>query len=74
MIYTLNINRIRKIVSVKLGKEIEKDFFHLVMSVGKGKKILSPCEEWNPRPFGFCVSMLYPRALETLWRAIPITK
>ena len=38
MIYTLNINRIREIVSVKLGKEIEKDFFHLVMSVGKRKK------------------------------------
>ena len=38
MIYTLNINRNRKIVSVKLGKEIEKDFFHLVMSVGKRKK------------------------------------
>ena len=67
MIYTLNINRIRKIVSVKLGKEIEKDFFHLVMSVGKRKKILSPCEEGNLRPFGFCVLMLYPRALETLW-------
>ena len=67
MIYTFNINRIRKIVSVKLGKEIEKDVFHLVMSVGKRKKILSPCEEWNLRPFGFCVSMLYPQALETLW-------
>ena len=38
MIYTLNINRIRKIVSFKLGKEIEKDVFHLVMSVGKRKK------------------------------------
>ena len=38
MIYTLNINRIRKIVSFKLGKEIEKDFFHLVTSMGKRKK------------------------------------
>ena len=42
IIYTLNINRIRKIVSVKLGKEIEKDFFHLVMSVGKRKKFGVP--------------------------------
>ena len=42
IIYTLNINRIRKIVSFKLGKEIEKDFFHLVMSVGKRKKFGVP--------------------------------
>ena len=74
MIYTLNINRIRKIVSFKLGKEIEKDFFSSCHERGKKKKILSPCEEWNLRPFGFCVSMLYHQALETLWRAIPITK
>ena len=43
-------NRIRKTASFQLGKEIEKDVFHLVTSVGTKKKILSPYEESNLRP------------------------
>ena len=37
-------------ISFKLGKEIEKDVFHLFTSVGQKKKILSPHEESNLRP------------------------
>ena len=33
------VNRIREMVSFKLGKEIEKDVFHLVTSVGQRRKI-----------------------------------
>ena len=36
-------------MSFKLGKEIEKDVFHLFTSVEQ-KKILSPHEESNLRP------------------------
>ena len=36
-------------MSFKLGKEIEKDVFHLFTSVGQ-KKILSTHEESNLRP------------------------
>ena len=32
------LHRIRKIVSFELGKEIEKDFFRLITSVGRRKK------------------------------------
>ena len=34
-------NRIREIVSSELGKEIEKDVFCLVTSVGQRKSLLS---------------------------------
>ena len=33
------VNRISEMVSFKLGKEIEKDVFHLVTSVGQRRKI-----------------------------------
>ena len=32
------LHRIRNIVSFELGKEIEKDFFRLITSVGRRKK------------------------------------
>ena len=35
---SLFLNRIRKIVILSSTKEIEKDVFHLVMSVGKTKQ------------------------------------
>ena len=43
---TMLANRIRKIVSFELGKEIEKDVFRFVTSMGQ-RKILSPHEETN---------------------------
>ena len=39
-------NRIRKIISFELGKEIEKDVFRFVTSMGQ-RNILSPHEETN---------------------------
>ena len=39
-------NRIRQIVSFELGKEIEKDVFRFVTSMGQ-RNILSPHEETN---------------------------
>ena len=37
-------------LSFELSKEIEKDVFHLVTSMGQRKKILSPHKELNLRP------------------------
>ena len=44
------VNTLREMVSIELGKEIEKDVFRLVTSVWRNKKILSPHEESNLRP------------------------
>ena len=44
------VNTVREMVSIELGKEIEKDVFRLVTSVGERKKILSPHEESSLRP------------------------
>ena len=48
----------------KLGKEIEKDVFRLVTSLGQRKKSESP---WviEPQTFGFRARMLYHWATET---------
>ena len=37
----LTVHRIRKTVSIELGKELEKDVFRLVMSVGQREKSFS---------------------------------
>ena len=47
---TMLANRIRKIISFELGKEIEKDVFCFVTSMGQ-RKILSPYEETNALMF-----------------------
>ena len=52
MIYTLNINRIRKIVSFKLGKEIEKVFFILSRAWEKEKNSESL---WGMEPQAFWI-------------------
>lgn len=39
---SLFVNRIRELVNFELGKEIEKDVFHLVMGVERGKNLKSP--------------------------------
>ena len=44
------VNKIRDLVSFELGKEIEKDVFLFVTSVGKRKTFLIPHEESNLRP------------------------
>ena len=44
------VNTLREMISIELGKEIEKDVFRLVTSVWRNKKILSPHEESNLRP------------------------
>ena len=36
------VNRIKKMISFELGKEIENDVFRLVTSVGQKKKSESP--------------------------------
>ena len=59
----LFVNRLREMVSFELGKEIEKDVFCLVTSVGQRKKAEYP---WGiePQTFGFCAPMLYRWATE----------
>ena len=37
-------------VSFELGKKIEKDVFFVLSRAWGEEKILSPCEELNPRP------------------------
>ena len=56
--------RIREMISFKFGKEIEKDVFRLVTSVGQRKKSEFP---WviEPQTFGFRARMLYHWATET---------
>ena len=51
-------------ISFELGKEIEKDVFRLVTSLGQRKNSESP---WviEPQTFGFRARMLYHRATET---------
>ena len=63
------VNRMREM----LCKEIEKDGFCLVMSVGQRKNSESP---WGiaPQTFGFLAPMLYHWATETLWWMRSITK
>ena len=51
-------NRIRNTASFQLGKEIEKDVFHLVTSVGQRKNSESP-GGIEPLTFGFRAPMLY---------------
>ena len=55
------------------GKKLEKDVFCLITSEEQRKNSESP---WGiePQTFGFCASMLYHWATETLWWARPITK
>ena len=67
MAYCLKIE-IREMVSFGLGKEIEKDFFCLVTSVGQRKNSESP---WGiePQTFRFHALMLYHWATETPWWA-----
>ena len=57
-------NKIRGMVSFKLGKDIKKDVFRLVTSVGQRKNSESP---WGiePQTFGFRAPMFYHWATET---------
>ena len=50
----IGINRIREMVSFELGKEKEKDVFHLVMRVGQ-RRNSDPHEELNLRPSDFAL-------------------
>ena len=54
---------VREMVSFELVKEVEKDVFCLVMSVGKRKK---PEYPWGiePQTFRFCVPFLFHWATE----------
>ena len=67
MAYCLKIE-IREMVSFGLRKEIEKDFFCLVTSVGQRKNSESP---WGiePQTFRFHALMLYHWTTETPWWA-----
>ena len=56
--YQLILNRIREILSFELIKEIEKDGFCLVTSVGQRKNSESP-RGIEPQTFGFRAPMLY---------------
>ena len=69
----LFVNKIRGMVSFKLGKDIKKDVFRLVTSVGQRKNSESP---WGiePQTFGFRAPMLYHWATETPRWARSITK
>ena len=69
----LFVNRTREMVSFELSKEIEKDVFCLVMSIGQRKNFESL---WGikPQTFGFCTPMLYQWATETLQWARSIMK
>ena len=64
------VNRISKMGSFELDKEIEKDFFCLVTSMGQRKKFKSP---WGiePQTFGFRTPVLYHWSTETLWLVRP---
>ena len=67
LIWIRTVNRmVREMVSFELVKEVEKDVFCLVMSVGKRKK---PEYPWGiePQTFRFCAPFLYHWATETLW-------
>ena len=44
------VNRLRKMVSFELGKEIEKDVFFILSWTWDKEKLLSPHEESNLRP------------------------
>ena len=43
------VNRISKVVSFELGKEIEEDVFNRLVTIVGQEKILSPHEETNLR-------------------------
>ena len=60
-------------VSFKLVKEVKKDVFYLVTSLGQRKNSESP---WGIKPqnFGFCSLMLYHWVTETLWWVRSIMK
>ena len=67
----LFVNKIRDMVSFKLGKDIKKDVFRLVTSVGQRKNSESP-QRIEPQTFGFRALMLYHGA--TLRSVRSITK
>ena len=69
----LFVNKIRGMVSFKLGKDIKKDVFRLVTSVGQRKNSESP-QRIEPQTFGFRALMLYHWATETLQSVRSITK
>ena len=69
----LFVNKIRGMVSFKLGKDIKKDVFRLVTSVGQRKNSESP-QRIEPLTFGFRALMLYHGATETLRSVRSITK
>ena len=54
----LFVNKIRGMVSFKPGKDIKKDVFRLVTSVGQRKNSESP-QRIEPQAFGFRALMLY---------------
>ena len=66
------VNRIWKMVSARLGKEIEKNVFLFnITSVGQRKNCEFP---WGIEPWTleFCFLMLYHWATETSWWARPL--
>ena len=78
VLHTIRINYVYSIMFVTrmremLCKEIEKDGFCLVMSVGQRKNSESP-RGIAPQTFGFLALMLYHWATETLWWMRSITK
>ena len=78
VLHTIRINYVYSIMFVNrmremLCKEIEKDGFCLVMSVGQRKNSESS-RGIAPQTFGFLALMLYHWATETLWWMRSITK
>ena len=67
------VNRIREMVNFEHCKEIEKNVFCHVKSVGQRKKFKSPWEI-EPQTFEFCIVMLYHWATEILQWARSIMK
>ena len=69
----LFVNKIRDMVSFKPGKDMKKDVFRLVTSVGQRKNSESP-QRIEPQTFGFRALMLDHWATETLRSVRSITK
>ena len=67
------VNRLRKMVSFELGKEMQKGDFRLVTSVWQKKKFWVPMGNWTS-DLQCRVPMLYHWATETLRWARSITK
>ena len=58
------VNTVREMVSIEHGKEIEKDVFSLVTSVGERKKFWVPMRNRIPRSDALPLSHRDPRVSE----------